>query len=53
MEAVSQRANGMGNIFWKLSVDLGIRVAEIVFCGNTQQKDVSMTSTGKGLLREA
>jgi len=52
MYAVSQRMNGMGNIFWKLSIDL-TRVAKIEFCGITQQKDVNMTSIGKGILREA
>jgi hypothetical protein len=53
MYAVSQRTNGMGNIFWKLSIDLVTRVAKIEFCGITQQKDVTMTSIGKGILREA
>ena len=53
MYAVSQRTNGMGNIFWKLSIDLATRVAKIEFCGITQQKDVTMTSNGKGVLREA
>ena len=52
MYAVSQRTNGMGNIFWKLSIDLATHVAKIEFCGITQQKDVTMTSTGKGILRE-
>ncbi|MFZ0510998.1 MAG: hypothetical protein WAM14_05285 [Candidatus Nitrosopolaris sp.] len=53
MYAVSQRTRGIGNVFLKVSVDLGTRVAEIEFCGITQQKDVTMTSTGKGILREA
>jgi hypothetical protein len=53
MYAISQRTNGMGNIFWKLSIDLGTRVAKIELCGITQQKDVTMISTGKGILREA
>ncbi len=53
MYAVSQRTNGMSNIFWKLSIDLATHVAKIEFCGITQQKDVTMTSTGKGILREA
>src|SRR5215831_9811338 len=30
--AISQRTNGMGNIFWKLSIDLVTRVAKIEFC---------------------
>jgi hypothetical protein len=51
MYAVSQRTNGMGNIFWKLSIDLATRVAKIEFCGITQEKDVTMISTGKGILR--
>jgi hypothetical protein len=51
--AVSQRTKGMGNIFWKLWIDLDTRVAKIEFCGITQEKDVSMISTGKGILREA
>jgi hypothetical protein len=53
MYAVAQRTNGMGNIFWKLSVNLRTRVVEIEFCGITQQKDVTMISTGKGILKEA
>lgn len=53
MYALSQKTNGMGNVFWNLSVDLATRVAKIEFCGNTQQKDVTMTSTGKGKLTEA
>jgi len=51
--AVAQRTNGMGNIFWKLSVNLTTRVVEIEFCGITEQKDDTMTSNGKGVLREA
>jgi hypothetical protein len=43
----------MGNIFWKLSIDLATRVAKIELCGITQEKDVTMISTGKGILREA
>ncbi|MGC1927331.1 MAG: hypothetical protein WA667_00020 [Candidatus Nitrosopolaris sp.] len=39
-----QRTKGTGNVFWKLSVDLTTRVAEIEFCGITEQKDVAMTS---------
>jgi len=53
MYAVSQRTNGIGNIFWKLSIDLATRVAKIEFCGITEQKDITMTSTGKGILKEA
>ena len=53
MEAVFRITKGIGNIFLKVSVDLGKRVAEIEFCGITQQKDAAMTSTGKGVLREA
>jgi hypothetical protein len=50
--AVSQRTNGMGNVYWKLSIDLTTRMAKIEFCGITQEKDVTMISTGKGILRE-
>jgi hypothetical protein len=53
MNAVSQRTKGKGNVFWKLSVDLATRMAKIEFCGITQEKDVTMTSTGKGELKEA
>jgi hypothetical protein len=53
MNAVSQRRKGMGNIFWKLSVDLVTRVVKIEFCGIIKEKDVTMTSTGKGELKEA
>jgi len=53
MYAVSQRTNGMGDVFWKLSIDLATRVAKIEFCGITQEKDITMISTGKGILKEA
>jgi hypothetical protein len=53
MYAVAQRTNGMGDVFWKLSINFTTRLAEIEFCGITQQKDVTMISTGKGILREA
>jgi len=43
----------MFSIFWKLSIDLVTLVAEIELCGITQQEDVTMISTGKGILREA
>jgi hypothetical protein len=29
----------MGNVFWKLSIDLVTRVAKIEFCGITQKKN--------------
>jgi len=51
--AVSQRTNEMGNVCSKLSIELATRVAKIEFCGITQEKDVTMISTGKGILREA
>jgi hypothetical protein len=44
---------GIGNIFFKVSINLEEQVAEIEFCGITQQKCVTMTSTGKGKLKEA
>src|SRR5215831_18990861 len=48
MDAVLQRTKGTDNIFWKLSVNLATREAKIEFCGITQEKDVTMTSIGKG-----
>lgn len=48
MEAVFQITKGVGNVLFKVSVDLGTRVVKIEFCGNTQQKNVAMTSTGEG-----
>jgi hypothetical protein len=51
--AVLQRTKGTGNVFWKLSIGLATQVAKIEFCGITQQKDVTMISTGKGILTEA
>jgi hypothetical protein len=48
-----QITKGGGNIFFEVSVDLGTRVVKIEFCGNTQQKNVAMTSTGEGILKEA
>ena len=53
MYAVAQRTNGMGNVFWELSVDLATRLAKIEFCGITQHKDAAMISIGKGELKEA
>ena len=35
---------GMGKIFFEVSVDLEKDLAEIEFCGITQQRDVTMTS---------
>jgi hypothetical protein len=52
MDAVSQITNEVGNIFFEVSVDLGTREVEIKFCGITQQKNATMTSTGKGVLQE-
>jgi hypothetical protein len=52
MYTVLQRAKGTGNACWKLSVDLATRMVETEFCGIQQQKDGTMTSTGKGILRE-
>ena len=48
MEAVFQITKGVGNVFFKVSVDLRTRVVKIEFCGNKQQKNVAMTSTGEG-----
>ena len=53
MDAVSQIAKKVGNIFFEVLVDLGTCEVEIEFCGITQQKDSTMTSTGKGVLKEA
>ena len=54
LTAVFRTNNGkVGNIFFKISVDLGKLVAQIECCGITQQKGVTMISTGKGILREA
>jgi hypothetical protein len=54
MEAVFRITKGIGKIFFKVSVHLGMRVAEIEFCGITPQKGVTMVSTGKGrILKEA
>jgi hypothetical protein len=52
MDAVSQITNEVGNIFFEVSVDLGASEVEIKFCGITQQKNATMTSTGKGVLQE-
>ena len=53
MEAVFQITKGVGNALFKVSFDLGRDIAEIEFCGITQQKDVTMVSTGEGILKEA
>jgi hypothetical protein len=48
MEAVFRITKGIGKIFFKVSFDLGRDMAEIEFCGITQQKGVGMTSNGIG-----
>lgn len=48
MEAVFRITKGMGKIFFKVSFDLERDTAEIEFCGITQEKDIAMTSNGKG-----
>ena len=53
MATVFQTTKGMGNIFFKIWVDLRLGEVKIEFCGITQQKDVAMASTGKGILKEA
>jgi hypothetical protein len=53
IDAVSQTTKGEGNIFFEVLVDLGTHEVKIEFCGITQQKDVTMTSTGKGILKES
>lgn len=53
MDAVSQITKKEGNIFFEILVDLGTHEIKIEFCGITQEKDVTMTSTGKGILKEA
>jgi hypothetical protein len=51
IDTVSQITKG-GNIFFEVLVDLRTSEVKIEFCGITQQKDVTMTSTGKGILKE-
>jgi hypothetical protein len=53
MATVFKISKGAGNIFWKVWVDLKTSIIKIEFCGITEQKDVAMTSTGKGFLKEA
>jgi hypothetical protein len=53
MAAVFQRTKGVGNIFVNVWVDLATLAVKIEFCGITQQKDVTMTAAGKGILKEA
>jgi hypothetical protein len=48
MEAVFQMTRSIGKVFFNASFDLEKGVAKIDFCGITQQKDVAMTSNGKG-----
>lgn len=52
MEAVFRITKGIGKIFFKVSINLEEQVAEIEFCGITQQKGVTMISNGKGKLKE-
>ena len=54
MDAVFRITKDIGEIFFKVSVDLETDMVEIEFCGITQQKDIAMTSNGKGrILKEA
>jgi hypothetical protein len=53
MDTVFRITKGMGDVFWKVWVDLETLEIKIEFCGITQQKGVGMTSTGKGVLKEA
>jgi hypothetical protein len=53
MAAVFRITKGSGNIFWQVWVDLETSMVKVEFCGITEQKDVAMTSTGKGVLKEA
>jgi hypothetical protein len=51
MSTVFQSTKGIGNVFFKVCIDLRTRVVEIDFCGITQHEP--MISTGKGILKEA
>lgn len=51
MATVFRTTKGVGNIFFRVWVDIGTRLVEIEFCGITQ--DNTMTSAGKGKLKEA
>jgi hypothetical protein len=53
IDVVSQTTKGEGNIFFEVLVDLGTHEVKIQFCGITRQKDVTMTSTGKGILKKS
>lgn len=53
MATVFKITKGAGKIFWQVWVDLETSIIKIEFCGITKQKDVTMTSTGKGVLKEA
>jgi len=51
MDTVFQITKGVGNVFFKVSVNLETREIKIEFCGNIPQKNVAMISTGKGILK--
>jgi len=53
MDILSQQTKRAGNIFFKVSVNLRTHTTEIEFCGITEEKNRMMTSTGKGILKEA
>jgi hypothetical protein len=53
MMNVFKITKGVGDVFFKIWVDFETLTITIEFCGITQQKDVTMTSTGKGELKEA
>jgi hypothetical protein len=48
METEFQITKAVGKVWFKVSVDLGTRMVKIEFCGDTQQKNVAMISTGEG-----
>jgi hypothetical protein len=51
MDAIIQITKEVNSIFFRVSVDLGTREVEIEFCGITEQKESTMISTGKGILK--
>ena len=54
MAAVFKITKGVGNVFFKIWVDLGTHVVRMKFCGITQENGIPMTSTGEGrMLKEA
>lgn len=51
MEVVFQITKGVGNVWFHVTFDVGTAKATLEFCGNKQQENGAMISTGQGRMR--